>query len=307
MLPPVPNFPYLTADDESHNAPALTLVHTAISQLTHAKNIAYFDTTFHSTLPAAVRTYMIPPKNPKVRKYGFHGISYSFILHAVAEYLDQSVEQTSLIVLHLGSGASACAIRNGESVDTSMGLTPAEGLPGATRSGSVDPTLVFHTTSSASSLSRASTNDMHITKAEEVLNKQSGWSALAGTTDFSSIVAGWEERKEKESLAFEIVVDRIVGYVGSYWTKLVGECDALVFSGGIGEKSWQLRREVARRCACLGFRIDERRNRSAGEREGAVAVIGGERMADEGGKVLVCRTDEEGWMARECVRDERFW
>lgn len=250
---------------------------------------------------------MVAPKNPKVRKYGFHGISYSFILHSVAEYLDQPIEETSLIALHLGSGVSACAIKNGASIDTSMGLTPAEGLPGATRSGTVDPTLVFHTTSSASSLSRASTRDMHITKAEDVLNNHSGWASLAGTTDFSEIVAGWEKGGEKETLAFEIVVDRIVGYVGSYWTKLGGECNALVFSGGIGEKSWQLRREVAARCACLGFRIEERRNKSAEDREGTVVGIGGERMADEGGKVLVCRTDEEGWMAMECAMDERFW
>jgi len=290
-----------------HNAPALGLVHIAISQLPRAQNIAYFDTTFHSTLPPAARTYMVAPSNPKVRRYGFHGISYAFILHSVAGYLGQPVEETSLIVLHLGSGASACAIRNGLSIDTSMGLTPAEGLPGATRSGTVDPTLVFHTTSSASSLSRASTKDMHITKAEDVLNKHSGWSSLAGTTDFAAIVDGWEQASEKETLAFEIMVDRIVGYVGSYWTKLGGECDALVFSGGIGEKSWQLRREVAQRCACLGFKIEERRNIRAAERAGVVVGIGGERMVDDGGKLLVCRTDEEGWMARECAMDKRFW
>ncbi|KAF8541533.1 Acetokinase family-domain-containing protein, partial [Trichophaea hybrida] len=170
-----------------HNAPALSLVHISISQLPHAKNIAYFDTTFHSTLPIAVRTYTIPPGIPKLRKYGLHGISYSFILRSVASYLNQPVEETSIIALHLGSGASACAILNGESIDTSMGLTPVEGLPGATRSGAVGPTLVFHSTSSASSLSRASTKDLHITKAEEILNKRSGWASLTGSTDFGEI------------------------------------------------------------------------------------------------------------------------
>jgi acetate kinase len=188
-----------------------------------------------------------------------------------------------------------------------MGLTPVEGLPGATRSGAVDPTLVFHSTSGASSLSRASTKDLHITKAEEILNKCSGWASLTGSTDFTEIVKGWEEGtgKEKEVLAFEIFVDRIVGYIGSYWTKLGGQCDALVFSGGIGEKSWQLRREVVKRVACLGFRVDERRNRAV--RNGVVVSIGGERMHDDGRRVLVVRTDEEGMMARECAADERFW
>jgi acetate kinase len=238
-----------------------------------------------------------------VRKYGFHGISYTFILSAVAEYLDQPVSNTNIIALHLGSGASACAIKGGKSIDTTMGLTPAEGLPGATRSGTVDPTLVFHTTSSASSLSRASTKDLHITKAEDILNKHSGWSALTGTTDFGTVVAGWEERSKKETLAFEILVDRIVAYVGAYWTKLEGRCDALVFAGGIGEKSWQLREQVVKRCECLGFRVEERINKEADSREGIVIEVGEGKV----GRALVCRTDEEAMMARECAKDERFW
>jgi acetate kinase len=238
-----------------------------------------------------------------VRKYGFHGISYSFILSSVAEYLDQPVSNTNIIALHLGSGASACAIKGGKSIDTTMGLTPAEGLPGATRSGTVDPTLVFHTTSSASSLSRASTKDLHITKAEEILNKHSGWSALTGTTDFGAVVEGWEKETERETLAFEIVVDRVVAYVGAYWTKLEGRCNALVFAGGIGEKSWQLREQVVEGCKCLGFRVDERKNKEADSIEGVVIRVGG----DMGSKVLVCRTDEEAMMARECAVDERFW
>ena len=110
--------------------------------LPKAKNIAFFDSSFHATIPDAVRTYAIDPKvakRNKLRKYGFHGISYAFITRAVAQYLNKSESETSLIALHLGSGASACAIRNGKSLDTSMGLTPLAGLPGATRSGDVDP------------------------------------------------------------------------------------------------------------------------------------------------------------------------
>ena len=125
-----------------HNASALAIVKNCIRQLPNAKNIAYFDSSFHSSIPEAVRTYPINPdiaERNKLRKYGFHGISYSFITNAVAGYLGKPENETSIIALHLGSGASACAISGGKSIDNSMGLTPLAGLPGATRSGDVDP------------------------------------------------------------------------------------------------------------------------------------------------------------------------
>jgi acetate kinase len=125
-----------------HNGPALEIVKSCIRVLPAAKNIAYFDSQFHQTIPEHIRTYPIDldiAKNNKLRKYGFHGISYSFITRAVAEFLGQEKGGLNLIALHLGSGASACAIKGGKSWDTSMGLTPLAGLPGATRSGSVDP------------------------------------------------------------------------------------------------------------------------------------------------------------------------
>lgn len=125
-----------------HNSSALGIVRLCTKALPNAQNIAYFDSAYHSTIPEAVRTYPIDQKRAKrnkLRKYGFHGISYAFITRAVAEYLKKPESETSIIALHLGSGASACAIENGRSLDTSMGLTPLAGLPGATRSGSVDP------------------------------------------------------------------------------------------------------------------------------------------------------------------------
>lgn len=125
-----------------HNTSALAIVKACMQKLPRAKNIAYFDSSFHATIPDAVRTYAIDQKvakRNKLRKYGFHGISYAFIIRAVAQYLNRPESETSLIALHLGSGASACAIKNGKSLDTSMGLTPLAGLPGATRSGDVDP------------------------------------------------------------------------------------------------------------------------------------------------------------------------
>ena len=125
-----------------HNASALAIVKACTKVLPKAKNVAYFDSSFHATIPEAIRTYPIDPehaKKNKLRKYGFHGISYAFITRAVAEYLKEDQSNTSIIALHLGSGASACAVKNGKSLDNSMGLTPLAGLPGATRSGSIDP------------------------------------------------------------------------------------------------------------------------------------------------------------------------
>jgi acetate kinase len=125
-----------------HNGSALEIVKYCVKELPRTKNIAYFDTQFHLSLPEHVRMYAIDPeiaRRKKLRKYGFHGISFAFITRSIAEFLNQKESETSIIALHIGSGASACAIKNGTSIDTSMGLTPVDGLPGATRSGSIDP------------------------------------------------------------------------------------------------------------------------------------------------------------------------
>jgi acetate kinase len=285
-----------------HNVPALELIREIHSQLPPTtKNIAFFDTTFHSTISSARRTYPINPKVAKhnqLRKYGFHGLSYAFLTRQVADFLRQPIDQTNIIALHLGSGASACAIRKGASFDTSMGLTPLAGLPGATRSGSVDPSLVFHYTHGAGALSQSSTEKMHITQAEEILNKQSGWKALTGTTDFGTVSTRAAEGEEMCRLAFDIFIDRIVGFVANYFVKLDGKVDALVFAGGIGEKGAQLREEVVRRCACLGFKIDKDEN-NKGLEDKPVVEVG---SPGQHPKVLVVETDEQLQMARECFK-----
>lgn len=148
-----------------HNASALAIVRACMKVLPNAKNIAYFDSSFHATMPQEIETYAIDPeiaKRNKLRKYGFHGIRYAFITRSVAEFLKKPESETSIIALHLGSGASACAIKNGKSLDNSMGLTPLAGLPGATRSGDVDPSLIFHFTHDAGKPSPGSTKEMHI-------------------------------------------------------------------------------------------------------------------------------------------------
>ncbi|KAL1305838.1 hypothetical protein AAFC00_003997 [Neodothiora populina] len=284
-----------------HNAGALTIVKAVYEQLPKATNIAMFDSTFHSSIPDHVRTYPINQKvakHNKLRKYGFHGLSYAFITRAVAESLNKSTSDLNIIALHLGSGCSACCIRGGKSLDTSMGLTPLAGLPGATRSGSVDPSLIFHFTHNAGKLSRESTKDMHITEAEEILNKQSGWKALTGTTDFGVISSKAEQGDADCKLALDLVVDRILGFVGNYYVKLGGKCDALVFAGGIGEKGSLLRKRIVEQAACLGFELDQAKN----ERPDDEVVT---RISSEASrhKVLVCQTDEQSEMARQCTND----
>ncbi|KAL0936625.1 acetate kinase [Colletotrichum truncatum] len=285
-----------------HNGPALKIVKSCVEQLPDAVNVACFDTQFHSTIPEHVRTYPINQQIAKknhLRKYGFHGISYSFITRSVSGYLKKDPKELNIIALHLGSGASACAIRNGQSWDTSMGLTPVAGLPGATRSGSVDPSLVFHYASDVGKLSPNSTSELHLTEAEEILNKQSGWKSLTGTTNFG-VIAASDEPTHK--LAFDIFVDRICGFIGTYFVALSGQVDALVFAGGIGEKSGKLRKRVVEQCACLGFTIDDERNSE--KIESTVQEVSKQECKS---RTLVCRTDEQFEMARQCTEKDELW
>ncbi|KAH8778176.1 acetate kinase-like protein [Hyaloscypha sp. PMI_1271] len=285
-----------------HNASALEIVKFLLKELPKTKNVAVFDSEFHQSIPEHIRTYPINQeiaKKNKLRKYGFHGISYSFITRSVAQFVGKKESETSLIILHLGSGASACAVKNGKSWDTSMGLTPLAGLPGATRSGSVDPSLVFHYAANVGKLSPSSTESLHISRAEEILNKESGWNALTGTTNFGTIASSDDP---KMNLAFDIFVDRILGYVGSYYVSLHGKVDALVFAGGIGEKSDLLRKRVTDEASCLGFEIDEELN---GKKVKDVVQEVGKKEAKH--RTLVCKTNEQFEMARFVAVDENLF
>lgn len=301
-----------------HNGAALTLIRATLEHVPNATSIAYFDTAFHRTIPPHISNYAIDPaiaKKRGLKKYGFHGLSCkhhfpallspiltnnflldAYILRTLTTCLSPppSRRGLNLIVLHLGSGASAVCIKDGKSLDTTMGLTPVSGLPGATRSGDVDPSLVFHWYGSeqvaqaeearkaekdgddydeddqddigpggVGRLSHQTTAgvDIHVTIAEEILNKRSGWKAITGTTDFGVIVAKMKEAKEDDvenpfKMAFDLLLDRLSTYIGSFYLKLGGDVDALVFAGGIGEKSVELREAVGKKVECLGFSIN---------------------------------------------------
>ncbi|KDR79039.1 hypothetical protein GALMADRAFT_244781 [Galerina marginata CBS 339.88] len=305
-----------------HNGAALSVIKACIAALPDTKSIAYFDTSFHRSIPTHVSSYAIDPviaKKRGLQKYGFHGLSYSFILRSVSHFLEKPPESLNLIILHLGSGASACVVKSGKSLDTSMGLTPLNGLPGATRSGSIDPSLIFHYTNKAGRITHDPSMATHVgvTMAEDILNRKSGWKAITGTTDFGLIISKAElDNPDPEiavrnpyRLAFDLFLDRVLHYVGSYYLKLDGEVDALVFAGGIGERSVELRNIVGKKVQCLGFHDVERsKNEAVGNEDAVVMDISVNQRETKGRmkQVLVCKTNEQLEMARQCVLDPRF-
>ena len=231
-----------------HNHHAVLCVRAVLEQLPKAKNVCCFDTLFHQSLSPATYTYAIPEwaqsssskKAVPLRRYGFHGLSYASILQSVraehwtamtvqvAKHLGKKPEQTSLIVAHLGSGASMCAIRDGQSIDTSMGLTPLEGLIGGSSSGSIDPSLIFHlfdTPCEASEMNE--TKGIRLAKGELALNKESGLVGLCGSQEYGDIAEQAGKGSERHRLALDVFERPIVQHLGGYLLLLEGRPDAV--------------------------------------------------------------------------------
>lgn len=189
-----------------------------------------------------------------------------------------------------------------------MGLTPLNGLPGATRSGAIDPSLIFHYTNKAGRISHDPklATQVHVTQAEYILNSKSGWKSLTGTTDFGLVTRRAKEGSEVDQLAFDLFKDRILNYVGSYHLKLNGLVDAVVFAGGIGERSVELRAAVADKLKCLGYSGVSGDNGNVDSKLDQV-VIDISEGTPEIKRILVCRTDEQFEMARQCVHSDEFW
>ncbi len=221
------------------------------------KNVAVFDTGFHATLPPHAYLYPLPIEFYEkygIRRYGFHGISHYYIACKTAEYLGKPRSELNMISCHLGNGASITAIKHGESIDTSMGFTPCEGLVMGTRCGDIDPALLIYLKQKLA-LSTEETSDL--------INKKSGLLGLTGSSsDFRYITENYE-KDEKCRIALEVYIHRLVKYIGSYAMLLDNKLDAVVFTGGIGENSELVRRLVLQKLTILGFELDQERNLSA--------------------------------------------
>ena len=250
--------------------------------------VAVFDTAFHQTMPAEAYMYALPQEyydKYKVRRYGFHGTSHSFVSKRMAEILEKPYNEVKTIVCHLGNGSSICAVDGGKSVDTSMGLTPLEGLAMGTRAGDVD----------AGALEFLSKKEgLDVAGLLNMLNKKSGVHGLSGiSSDFRDLAAGAEAGNKQAQIAIEVFAYRVAKYVGSYVAAMNG-VDAIAFTAGIGENDGSIREKVCSYLGYLGITIDKEANSKRGEE----IVIS---TADSKVKVLVIPTNEELAIARETV------
>ena len=254
--------------------------------------VAVFDTAFHHTLSDYAYLYAIPYqlyRRHRVRRYGFHGTSHRYVAHRYRQLTNTTRENTRLVTLHLGNGCSACAIRGGESVDTSMGFTPLEGLVMGTRSGDLDPAILDYV---------ASKEGLTLPEVEQLLNKQSGLLGISGlTNDMRELLAEAEEHDDRRArLAIAIFAYRVRKYIGSYLAAM-GGADAIVFAGGIGENAATVRAAVCEGLEWAGLTLDGALNGAAvGGREGRI------RTDDSRLAAWVIPTDEELLIARDTYR-----
>lgn len=254
--------------------------------------VAVFDTAFHHTLPAHAFLYALPYqlyRRYRVRRYGFHGTSHRYVAYRYRQLTGKSREETRVITLHLGNGCSACAIAGGESVDTSMGFTPLEGLVMGTRAGDLDPAILDYV---------AVKEGLSLPEVEGLLNKQSGLLGISGlTSDMRELLAEAEENGDRRAkLAIELFCYRAQKYVGAYLAALDG-ADAVIFAGGIGENAPVVRARICEGLRWLGVEVDAARNAAlVGGREGRFEASGS-RVA-----LFVIPTDEELLIARDTFR-----
>jgi acetate kinase len=271
-----------------HNPPALLGIQVARDAMPDLPHVAVFDTAFFHDLPAAAATYAIDrdiARQWQIRRYGFHGTSHQFVSEQVATFLDEPLGSLNQIVLHLGNGASASAISGGRPVDTSMGLTPLEGLVMGTRSGDIDPGIISY-------LSR--TAGMRVEDIETMLNKRSGVRGLGGEIDFRVLHQRIESGDAAAQLAYDVYIHRLRKYIGAYMAVL-GNTDVITFTAGVGENDAVVRRDALAGLTTLGIELDGRLNESSDK---CARRISAETSRTT---VLVVPTDEELAIARACV------
>jgi acetate kinase len=271
-----------------HNPPALQGIKVARKLLPDVAHVAVFDTAFFHNLPAAAATYAMNrdlAERYQIRRYGFHGTSHRYVSEQAAAFVGRRLDSLNQIVLHLGNGASASAIAGGRPVDTSMGLTPLEGLVMGTRSGDIDPGVISYLWRTA---------NMDVDAIESMLNNRSGVWGLAGERDFRKLRAMIESGDSSAQLAYDVFIHRLRKYIGAYLAVL-GHTDIICFTAGIGENDSAVRRDATAGLEQLGISLDESRNLSAAE--------GAQRISTDDSPiaVLVVPTDEELAIARDCA------
>ncbi|EXJ15581.1 acetate/propionate family kinase [Imhoffiella purpurea] len=271
-----------------HNPGHLAGIEVARKHFPSVPSVVVFDTAFHQTMPPVSYRYAIPEylyTEHRIRRYGFHGTSHQYVSKRAAAMLDKPLAECNLITLHLGNGASAAAIRNGQCVDTSMGLTPLEGLVMGTRSGDIDPAVLIYLWKNL---------DLNAAAVSHLLNRQSGLLGICGVNDMREISHQAEEGNKRAQLAIDMTLHRLKKYIGAYYAEL-GEVDAIVFTGGIGENSVEIRHGACEGLKRLGIEMDEAAN---AER------IPGERVVstpDSEVKLLVIPTNEELEIAQQAL------
>lgn len=275
-----------------HNPANLKGIAAARELLGEVPQVAVFDTAFHSTLPEHAFLYGVPYplyRRHRIRRYGFHGTSHRYVAFRYRRLRGMERDQVNVISLHLGNGCSACAIRAGDSVDTSMGMTPLEGLLMGTRSGDVDASIIEFL---------AHKEGMSVAEIDGLLNRQSGLLGLSGmTSDMRDLLDEERENQDRRvHLAISVFCYRVRKYIGAYYAAL-GGADAVLFTGGIGERSPEIRSRICEGLACVGLRLDGRRNEALQGGEDGLITQDDATLA-----AWVIPTNEELLIARDTVR-----
>ena len=271
-----------------HNPPNLTGIKAAIHNLPGAKQIACFDTAFHTSIPKVAYMYALPYElyeKYRIRRYGFHGTSHRYVARKAAELMKKDKYDINVITCHLGNGCSITAVKNGRSVDTSMGLTPLEGVMMGTRSGDFDPAIIFY----------LADKGYDIKQLNDLCNKKSGLLGISGkSNDMRNLSELAQKGDGRAKLAVDIFCYRIKKYIGTY-AAVLGRLDAVVFTGGIGENAADVREKVCSDLSQLGIELDSDKNKT-------IAGQGSISSAGSSVKLFVIPTDEEAAIAADTYR-----
>lgn len=272
-----------------HNPANLIGIRSCQALMPGVPMVAVFDTAFHQTMPKRAFVYGIPYEYYEkygVRRYGFHGTSHSYVTATAAAMLGKKPEETNLIICHLGNGSSVCAVKNGQSIDTSMGLTPLEGVLMGTRSGNLDPAVINYI---------AEKENLSLDEVMNILNKKSGFVGISGlSSDVRDLDAASEKGDDKADLALDMFAYQVAKFIGGYMAVL-GGCDAVAFTAGIGENDNLVRSRIFDYLKGLGIVVDEELNKKI---HGQEAVLS---LPESSCKVLIVPTNEELAIARETV------